>query len=177
MADVEESVEVPYRPGLEKVPVAISKVCYLDGDVGTLEYRGYPIEGLARDATFEEVAYLLLENELPTRSELTAFKGELTRHRRLKFRIIDILKSLPESGHPMHALAATVSAMGMFYPGKYSDMLDPRGARGSRRRLHPPHRETADHGRGLAPHTSRRPPRAATRRPESRLELPLYARW
>lgn len=125
MADAEESVEVPYRPGLEKVPVAVSKVCFLDGDVGALEYRGYPIEGLARHATFEEVAYLLLRDQLPNRSDLAAFQGELTRHRRLKFRIIDMLKSLPESGHPMHALAATISAMGMFYPGKYSDMLDP----------------------------------------------------
>ncbi len=124
MGDSEEKVEYPFRPGLEKVPVAISKVCFLDGDVGILEYRGYGIEDLAKNSTFEEVAYLLLFGQLPTASELERFSRDLVRHRRLKFGIVDMMKCLPDSGHPMHALAAAVSAMGMFYPGEYHDLLD-----------------------------------------------------
>src|SRR6185295_13027406 len=112
-------------PGLEKVPVTISKVCYLDGDVGSLQYRGYPIEELSRRSTYEEVASLLLFGGLPTRTQLERFSRDLVRHRRLKFRIIDMMKVLPDGGHPMHALQAAIAAMGMFYPGEYHDLLDP----------------------------------------------------
>src|SRR6185295_7397256 len=125
MGEAEERVEIPFRPGLEKVPVAVSKVCYLDGDIGSLEYRGFPIEELARRSTYEEVSYLLVFGSLPTRTELERWSGDLVRHRRLKFGIIDMMKCLPDGGHPMHALQSAVSAMGMFYPGEYHDLLDP----------------------------------------------------
>src|SRR5262249_14390776 len=117
MGDAEDKIEIPFRPGLEKVPVAISQVCYLDGDHGVLEYRGYPIAELAQNASFEEASYLLLFSKLPTRAELDSFTLDLVRHRRLKFGIVDMLKCLPDGGHPMHALQAAVAAMGMFYPG------------------------------------------------------------
>src|SRR5512141_3058789 len=95
-----------YSPGLAGVPAARTSVCYLDGTVGKLQYRGYPIEVLALNCTFEEVAYLLLYGKLPTREELAAFDSELRAARKLKFRIVDVLKTLPESGHPMDALTA-----------------------------------------------------------------------
>ncbi len=108
-----------YVPGLAGVPAARSSVCYLDGTVGKLQYRGYPIEVLAENCSFEEVAYLLLFGRLPNKAELSRFDAELKAERKLKFRIIDVLKQLPESGHPMDALTAAVAAMGMFYKGDH----------------------------------------------------------
>ncbi len=109
----------PYAPGLADVPAAESRVCYLDGSIGKLQYRGYPIEVLAEHSTFEEVAYLLLWGELPTATQLAQFDAELKAARKVKFRIIDLLKTLPESGHPMDALTSAVSALSMFYPGDH----------------------------------------------------------
>jgi citrate synthase len=108
-----------YVPGLANVPAAESSVCYLDGRIGKLQYRGYPIEVLAEHSTFEEVTYLLLHGALPTQTQLHSFDQELRRARNVKFRLIDMLKTLPESGHPMDALAASVAAMSMFYPGDH----------------------------------------------------------
>jgi len=102
-------------PGLAGVPAAASKV----GDVqfeGRLYYRGYAIEDLAEHTTFEETSYLLLYGELPTKAQLAQFDARLREHRRLKYKIVDVLKTLPDSGHPMDALQAGVAAMGMFYP-------------------------------------------------------------
>ena len=114
---MEESQE--YSPGLAGVPAAKTSVCYLDGSVGKLQYRGYPIEVLAQNGTFEEVTYLLLYGKLPNVAELARFDAELKHARKIKFRIIDLLKTLPESGHPMDALTAAVAAMGMFYKGDH----------------------------------------------------------
>ncbi|HLU64846.1 MAG TPA: citrate synthase [Kofleriaceae bacterium] len=115
-----------YVPGLAGVPAARSKVCLIDGQAGLLSYRGYDVTTLAENSTFEEVAYLLLKGQMPTRSELDGFIGELRSHRQLKFRIIDLIKTLPESGHPMDALVATLSAVGMFYPHSIMDTPEQR---------------------------------------------------
>ena len=123
MTDVHE-----YVPGLANVPAAESNVCYLDGSIGKLQYRGYPIEELAEHSTFEEVAYLLLYAALPTQSQLNDFDHELRKARTVKFRIIDLLKTLPESGHPMDALMSAVSAMSMFYPGDHVNDAEFRDA-------------------------------------------------
>ncbi len=108
-----------YIPGLAGVPAARSSVCLIDGSVGKLQYRGYPIEQLAEQCTYEETAHLLLFGELPTREQLETFEQELATRRKLKFRIVDVLKQLPESGHPMDALTAAVAGFGMFYPGDH----------------------------------------------------------
>ncbi|MFO0748912.1 MAG: citrate synthase [Myxococcota bacterium] len=105
-------------PGLAGVPAAASKVADINGNEGKLYYRGYTIEDLAENTTFEETSYLLLYGELPTKSQLAAFDARLREHRRLKYKIIDVLKTLPETGHPMDALQAGVAAMGMFYPSR-----------------------------------------------------------
>ena len=108
-----------YIAGLAGVPAARTSVCLIDGTVGKLQYRGFPIEVLADNCSYEEVVHLLLFGRLPTQPELDGFGRELVAERRLKFRIIDMLKTLPESGHPMDALTASVATMGMFYPGDH----------------------------------------------------------
>lgn len=107
-----------YFPGLAGVPIAKSGVSFIDGQKGILEYRGIPIEELCEKSTFLETAYLLIFNKLPTKPELERFVADVTRHRRIKYRIIDLIKCLPEHGHPMDALQAAVAALGMFYPDK-----------------------------------------------------------
>ncbi|HVO30319.1 MAG TPA: citrate synthase [bacterium] len=113
----ESAGKIPYVPGLGGVPAAESKMCFIDGNKGQLLYRGYPIEELAASSTFEETAWLLLKGELPKEAELRGFERELWDRRRLKYKIVDLLKCLPETGHPMEALMAGVAALGMFYPG------------------------------------------------------------
>jgi citrate synthase len=111
-------MEYAYSPGLAGVPAAKSKISYLDGQKGLLEYRGISIEQLAEQSTFIETAYLLLFGKLASRKELEKFDADIREHRRIKFRITDLMKCLPESGHPMHVLQATVAALGMFYEAK-----------------------------------------------------------
>jgi 2-methylcitrate synthase len=107
-----------FMPGLAGVPAAKSEVSDVDGQRGILEYRGIRIEDLCSQSSFLETTYLLLFGRLPTQSELKKFIGDITIHRRIKFRIIDLMKCLPEHGHPMDALQAAVAALGMFYPGR-----------------------------------------------------------
>lgn len=107
-----------FMPGLAGVPAARSRISDVDGQNGILEYRGIRIEELAAKSTFLETAFLLLFNRLPTRLELERFTADVTRHRRIKFKITDLIKCLPEQGHPMDALQAAVAALGMFYPGR-----------------------------------------------------------
>lgn len=107
-----------YSPGLAGIPAAKSKISYLDGQKGILEYRGFRIEGLAEQSNFIETAFLLLFGHLPTASELDRFTADLRSHRRIKYRITDLMKCLPDNGHPMDALQAAVAALGMFYPAK-----------------------------------------------------------
>lgn len=111
-------------PGLAGVPCAASKIARINGAEGKLYYRGYAIEDLAANTTFEETSYLLLYGELPTRAQLADFDAKLRSHRRLKYMIVDVLKTLPELGHPMDALQAGTAAMGMFYPAR--EVMDPR---------------------------------------------------
>lgn len=106
------------RPGLEDVPVAKSAVSFIDGHNARLEYRGIAVETLAMESCFEETAWLLLKGELPTQRELADFDHQLRIHRRIKYRIKDLIKTLPENGHPMDALQAGVAALGMFYPAR-----------------------------------------------------------
>ena len=107
-----------FVPGLEGVPIMESQVGFIDGQQGVLEYRGIPIEELAEKSSYEEVSYLLLWGKLPTRQELEKFDHDLRTHRRIKYRVVDVLKSFPENGHPMDALQSVVAALGMFYPAK-----------------------------------------------------------
>ncbi|HLO89129.1 MAG TPA: citrate synthase [Nostocaceae cyanobacterium] len=104
-----------YKPGLEGIPAAQSSISHVDGQKGILEYRGIRIEELAEKSTFLETAYLLIWGELPNKQELEAFESEVLNHRRIKYRIRDMMKCFPESGHPMDALQASAAALGLFY--------------------------------------------------------------
>ncbi len=109
---------IPYVPGLDGVPAAKSSICWIDGDQGVLEYRGYPIEDLAEHSSFEETSHMLLWGKLPPRAELDKFTRDLASNRDVRFRLIDLLKCLPDTGHPMEALQASIAALGMFYPDR-----------------------------------------------------------
>ncbi|MFQ4140093.1 citrate synthase [Nodosilinea sp. PGN35] len=110
-----------YRPGLEGVPATQSSISFVDGQTGVLEYRGIPIEELAQRSTFLETSYLLIWGGLPSKTELEAFEYEIRYHRRLKYRIRDMMKCFPESGHPMDALQACAAALGLFYSRRALD--------------------------------------------------------
>ena len=112
-----------FSPGLAGVPAAKSSISYVDGQAGLLEYRGIRIAELAAHSTFMETSFLLLFGRLPTPDELHRFSQDIIHHRRIKYRITDLIKCLPEQGHPMDALQAAVAALGMFYPAR--QVLDP----------------------------------------------------
>jgi citrate synthase len=107
-----------FSPGLAGIPATRSKISWIDGKKGILEYRGIPIGTLSVQSHFIEVAYLLLFGSLPTALQLQQFDADLREHRRIKYKIVDLIKCLPENGHPMDALQAAVAALGMFYPDK-----------------------------------------------------------
>ena len=104
-----------FKPGLEGVPATLSSISYVDGQKGLLEYRGISIEELAVKSSFLETSYLLIWGVLPTKEELEAFEHEIRYHRRIKYRIRDMMKCFPERGHPMDALQASAAALGLFY--------------------------------------------------------------
>ncbi|MEO0406455.1 MAG: citrate synthase [Cyanobacteria bacterium P01_A01_bin.135] len=110
-----------YRPGLEGIPAKQSNISYVDGKAGLLEYRGIHINDLALKSSFIETAFLLIWGYLPTLDELADFEHEIRYHRRLKYRIRDMMKCFPESGHPMDALQACAAALGLFYSRRALD--------------------------------------------------------
>lgn len=102
--------------GLEGIVVAETAISDVNGSVGTLEYRGYPIRDLALQSSFEEVIYLLWNGNLPNRSELDKFNAQLVAGRTLPTELIDIMQELPKDATPMSALRTAFSALGMFDP-------------------------------------------------------------
>ena len=107
-----------FSPGLAGIPAAKSSVSFVNGQTGLLEYRGIRIEELAQHSSFLETTYLLLYGELPAQTEFDRFTADVTQHRRIKYQITELIKCLPEHGHPMDALQAAVAALGMFYPAR-----------------------------------------------------------
>jgi len=108
-----------FSPGLAGIPAAKSSVSFVNGQTGLLEYRGIRIEELAQHSSFLETTYLLLYGELPAQTEFDRFTADVTQHRRIKYQIMELIKCLPEHGHPMDALQAAVAALGMFYPARH----------------------------------------------------------
>lgn len=127
------SIACEYKPGLENVPASQSSISYVDGQRGILEYRGISIEELAEKSNFLEVTYLLIWGVLPTQQELAEFEHEIRYHRRIKYRIRDMMKCFPETGHPMDALQASAAALGLFYSRRALD--NPEYIRGAAVRL------------------------------------------
>ncbi|HEX2194484.1 MAG TPA: citrate synthase [Candidatus Limnocylindria bacterium] len=101
-----------------------SAITYLDGEAGILRYRGYPIEELAEQSTFLEVAYLLIYGELPTSEQLDSFVGEITHHTLIREEMRHFFDSFPADAHPMAVLASGTVAMSTFYPDSW-EIFDP----------------------------------------------------
>ena len=103
--------------GYKNTGATKSAITFLDGELGILRYRGYPIEQLASKATFLEVSYLLIYGELPTTSQLESFKERINKHRNLHEDIKKLFDGFPSSAHPMGVLSSAVSALTAYYPG------------------------------------------------------------
>ncbi len=102
--------------GLRGIPVADTKISFIDGEKGVLIYRGYRIEDLAENSSFMEVAYLLLYGSLPKKSELHQFDSTVTPERDLPFHAVQAMKAFPTHAHPMDVLQACVPMLAMADP-------------------------------------------------------------
>ncbi len=113
---------VTLDPGFTNTASCQSSITYIDGDAGILRYRGYPIEQLAKNSSFLEVAYLLIHGELPDASTLEAFIRSIQRHRLLHEDFKAFFTAFPHRGHPMAILQAGIAGLATYY----EDTLDPR---------------------------------------------------
>jgi citrate synthase len=102
--------------GLQDVVIATSDICAIDGEKGTLVYRGYDIHDLAEHSTFEEVVYLLWNGRLPSAEELEELEMQLAGNRSLPPEILDLLTRIPLSQPPMEILRTAVSALSLYDP-------------------------------------------------------------
>ena len=102
--------------GLEGITAANSSICFIDGDLGVLAYRGIDIHELADHSNFEEVCYLLWFGHLPNRAELQELKLGLARERKLDASIISLLRQAPKHALPMDVLRTIVSALSYYDP-------------------------------------------------------------
>jgi citrate synthase len=114
--DAQDFGLMAYDPALVNTAACRSHITFIDGDKGILRYRGFPIEQLAEQSSFLEVAWLLLEGELPTRTQLEGWKKAIHDHRVPPARLETIFDGLAENPHPMGALIASFGALGTFYP-------------------------------------------------------------
>ena len=105
-----------YDPGLKNTANCRSTITYIDGDAGILRYRGYPNEQLAERSTFLEVAYLLLNGELPTADQHAAWVHEITHHTFIHENVKKFIDGFHHDAHPMGILVSTVAALSTFYP-------------------------------------------------------------
>jgi citrate synthase len=105
-----------YDPAFLNTASCRSGITFIDGDKGILRYRGYPIEQLAERCTYLEVAYLLLNGELPTSDQLTAWRQAITYHTMVHENIKKLMDGFHYDAHPMGMLISTVAALSTFYP-------------------------------------------------------------
>jgi citrate synthase len=117
-----------YEPAFMNTASCQSSITFIDGDKGILRYRGYPIEQLAEQCTFLEVAYLLLNGELPTEAQLKEFVGEVTRHTMVHENIKKLLDGFQHDAHPMGMLMSAIAALATYYPDARR-VLDPESRR------------------------------------------------
>jgi citrate synthase len=110
--------------GLRGVVIADTRICEVDGPNGRLIYRGYLVQDLAKSATFEEVAYLLLYEKLPENAELEEFKRRLLAERHLPPAVIEVLKNRPKDALPMDILQAAVPLLAHHDPDKKDQSME-----------------------------------------------------
>jgi citrate synthase len=113
-----------YDPAYMNTASCRSEVTYLDGENGVLEYRGYPIEQLAEQSTYLEVAYLLVNGELPNSQQLEEWIGEITIHTFVHENVKAFIQGFRHDAHPMGMLLGSVGALSTFYPDA-NDIKDP----------------------------------------------------
>lgn len=123
-----------FDPGYGETASCESKITYIDGDLGVLLYRGYPIEELAEHASFIEVAYLLLNGELPNGPELADFDNSVRRHTMLHEQLRRFFEGFRRDAHPMAVLCGVVGALSAFYHDSL-DITNPEHRRISAFRL------------------------------------------
>ncbi|HEY4643255.1 MAG TPA: citrate synthase [Bacteroidota bacterium] len=105
-----------YDPAFMNTASCESRITFIDGDKGILRYRGFPIEQLAEKSSYLEVAYLVVNGELPTKSQLEEWKHNITHHTMLHENIKKFMEGFHSDAHPMGMLASTVAALSTFYP-------------------------------------------------------------
>ncbi len=123
-----------YDPGFTSTGSCESKITFIDGDKGVLLHRGYPIEQLAESCNFEEVAYLLLNGELPNAKEKEQFEHDLTYHTMLHEQFHNFYSGFRRDGHPMAIMCGVVGALSAFYHDSL-DITNPEHRRISSYRL------------------------------------------
>src|SRR6202046_2459787 len=102
--------------GYKNTGATKSSITFLDGELGILKYRGYPIEQLAEKSSFIEVAYLLIHGDRPTEKKLIAFQYEISRHTLVHEDMKKFFDGFPSKAHPMGQLSSLVCALSAFYP-------------------------------------------------------------
>jgi len=117
------SGDVTYDPGFANTAGVRSTITYIDGAAGVLQHRGYAIEDLAANASFLEIAYLLLRGNLPTATELDAWAEDVRMHTLLNEEMKRFFDAFPRSAHPMAILSSATNAISTFYE-KYHDPSD-----------------------------------------------------
>src|SRR6476469_2841408 len=113
-----------YDPAYMNTASCRSEITFLDGEAGVLEYRGYPIEQLAEESTYLEVAYLLVHGDLPTSQQLEEWIGEITIHTFVHENIKGFMQGFRHDAHPMGMLLGSVGALSTFFPDA-NDISDP----------------------------------------------------
>ena len=104
-----------FDPGFGATASTKSAITYIDGDAGVLLYRGYPIEQLAEKSSFLEVAYLLLNGELPSKEEFAGFEHAVSHHTMMHESLKHFFRGFHHDAHPMAMLAASVASLSAFY--------------------------------------------------------------
>ena len=121
-----------YDPAFNNTAACISRITYIDGDVGILRYRGYPIEELAEKSTYLETAYLLLHGELPTANELRDFQQHITQHTFIHESFKKLLDGFHYDAHPMGMLISALAALSTFF----TDAKDVHNAESRRKQMY-----------------------------------------
>jgi citrate synthase len=114
--DKDDQGVATYDPAFMNTAACRSRITYIDGDKGILEYRGYPIEQLAEHSTYLETAYLIIFGELPTDAQLKQWIREITLHTMLHENIKKLMEGFQYDAHPMGVFLSTVGAFSTFYP-------------------------------------------------------------
>jgi citrate synthase len=117
-----------FDPGFMSTAATRSAVTFIDGDAGVLLYRGYPIDQLAKQSSFLEVAYLLINGELPNAAQNAAFEHEITHHTMMHEALKNFLHGFHYDAHPMAMLCASIASLSAFYHDTL-DLNDPEQRR------------------------------------------------